>query len=89
MTDKAPGGMDVELNRLLDRTEGAVWIYIGYQHYALKAINGELLAEITGGIGQDVWRYNGKNYHELKNAQTAAQADVRRSNNRFAESSKK
>lgn len=79
MTDKGLGGMDVELNRLLDRTEGAVWIYIGYNHYALKATDGELLAEITGGIG-DVWGYNGKRYHGLKNAQTVAQADVRRSN---------
>ena len=70
-------GSDVERLVMRKCLDGAVWIYLSYRHWALKAENGELLAEVTGGWPGDVYEYKGKRYHEVQAAKNAAMSAIR------------
>jgi len=50
------------------------WVYIGFEHWALKAPNGELLASVYGSVG-NTYRYLTKTYIDSKTARQAAEMD--------------
>lgn len=55
-----------------------VWIYIGFQHWALKdEATSEIIAEVHGGMGAGVYTYKGRKYHGEMAAKEAAMRDVR------------
>lgn len=61
----SPGGDGARVHR-------AVWVYLGYRHWALKAEDGELLAEVRGTHPPGIYEYQGKRYHGEQEAKDAA-----------------
>ena len=55
-----------------ERVRRAVWACVGFRHFALKAEDGELLAEVRGTYPPGVYEYQGKRYHGEQEAKDAA-----------------
>ena len=55
-----------------ERVHRAVWARVGFRHFALKAEDGELLAEVRGTHPPGVYEYQGKRYHGEQEAKDAA-----------------
>lgn len=60
----------------LGRLDGAVWVYPLHGFWCLKCKDGEIIAEISGSSIDNIWTYNGKKYHELKNAKKAVMRNL-------------
>jgi len=70
-------GSDVERLVMRKGLDVAVWIYLSHRHWALKAENGELLAEVIGSWPDDVYEYKGKRYYGVQAAKNAAMSAIR------------
>ena len=67
------GQLELGVGRLEpERVRRAVWVYVGFRHLALKAEDGELLAEVRGTHPPGVYEYQGKRYHGEQEAKAAA-----------------